>query len=128
MSNEDRKATIERYLAAYNRFDVDGMLAELAPDVRFENVAGGQVNAEATGVEAFRRLAEQGRQLFSEREQRVTALAFESDTARAAITWRGRFTVDVPGGPPAGTFVELQGESEYTFDGARIARLVDRSA
>jgi ketosteroid isomerase-like protein len=128
MSIEDRKATIQRYLAAYDRFDVDGMLAELTPDIHFENVSGGQVNAESTGIEAFRRLAEQGRQLFSEREQRVTALAFEGDTARAAIAWRGRFTVDLPGGPPAGTLLELQGESEFTFDGARIARLVDRSA
>jgi hypothetical protein len=127
MSNEDRKATIERYLAAYNRFDVDAMLAELTPGVRFENVAGGQVNAEASGIEAFRRLAEQGRELFSEREQRVTTLAFEGDTARAVIAWRGCFAVDVPGGPQAGTLVELQGESEFTFDGARIARLVDRS-
>jgi ketosteroid isomerase-like protein len=128
MSDAHRKATIERYLAAYNRFDVDAMLAELAPDVRFENVAGGQVNAEANGIEAFRRLAEQGRQLFSEREQRVTALAFDGDTARAAIAWRGRFAADIPGGPQAGTLIELQGESEFTFDGVRIARLVDRSA
>jgi ketosteroid isomerase-like protein len=127
MSDEQRKATIERYLAAYNRFDVDGMLAELAPEVRFENVAGGEVNAEASGIEAFRRLAEQARQLFSEREQRVTALAFDGDTARATIGWRGRFAVDVPGGLQAGTLVELQGESEFTFDGARIVRLVDRS-
>jgi hypothetical protein len=34
--------------------------------VRFENVADGQVNAAASGIEAFRRLAEQGSQLFSE--------------------------------------------------------------
>lgn len=34
--------------------------------MRFENVADGQVNAAASGIEALRRLAEQGSQLFSE--------------------------------------------------------------
>jgi hypothetical protein len=127
MRHEDRKAVIERYLAAYNAFDIDGMLALLAPDVRFENIAGGQVNAETSGIEAFRQLAEQGRQLFSEREQRITSLAFDGDTARAGIAWRGRFAVDIPDGPRAGSVIELQGESEFGFDGGRIARLVDRS-
>jgi ketosteroid isomerase-like protein len=127
MKHEDRKAVIERYLAAYNAFDIDGMLAQLAPDVRFENIAGGQVNAASSGIEAFRQLAEQGRQLFSEREQRITSLAFDGDTARAGIAWRGRFAVDIPDGPQAGSVVELQGESEFGFDGDHIVRLVDRS-
>jgi hypothetical protein len=45
---------IARYVAAYNRFDVDGMLALLTDDVRFENVSGGQVTASASGAVEFR--------------------------------------------------------------------------
>ena len=127
MDNASRKAVIERYLAAYNAFDIDGMLAVLAPGVRFENLAGETVNAEASGIDAFRSLAEQGSQLFSAREQRLVTLAFEGDTAYADIDWRGTFAVDVPDGPRAGSTVALQGRTEFTFDGARIAKLVDRS-
>jgi len=127
MDNASRKAVIERYLAAYNAFDIDGMLAVLAPGVRFENLAGETVNAEASGIDAFRSLAEQGSQLFSAREQRLVSLAFEGDTAYADIDWRGTFAVDVPDGPRAGSTVALQGRTEFTFDGARIAKLVDRS-
>ena len=127
MDNASRKAVIERYLAAYNAFDIDGMLAVLAPGVRFENLAGETVNAEASGIDAFRSLAEHGSQLFSAREQRLVSLAFEGDTAYADIDWRGTFAVDVPDGPRAGSTVALQGRTEFTFDGARIAKLVDRS-
>ncbi|TQK11738.1 nuclear transport factor 2 family protein [Herbaspirillum sp. SJZ107] len=127
MDNASRKAVIERYLAAYNAFDIDGMLAVLTPDVRFENVAGGTVNAEASGIDAFRSLAEQGRRLFSARAQRLGGLAFDGDTAYADIDWRGTFAVDVPDGPRAGTTLELRGHSAFTFVGERIAKLVDRS-
>jgi ketosteroid isomerase-like protein len=127
MDTASRKAVIERYLAAYNAFDIDGMLAVLAPHVRFENVSGDAVNAEASGAAAFRRLAEQGRQLFSARQQRLVSLAFDGDTAYAGIAWRGTFAVDMPDGPRAGTTLELQGRTEFTFDGDRIVKLVDRS-
>lgn len=127
MDNASRKAVIERYLAAYNAFDIDGMLAVLTPDVHFENLAGGAVTAEARGVDAFRSLAEAGRRLFSAREQRLVSLAFDGDDASAGIAWRGIFAVDVPDGPRAGTTLEVRGHTDFGFDGDRIAKLVDRS-
>lgn len=42
---EGGQALVERYIAAYNSFDIEGMLAQLADDVRFENHAGGQLAA-----------------------------------------------------------------------------------
>jgi ketosteroid isomerase-like protein len=127
MDDARRKTVIEGYLAAYNAFDIEGMLALLAPDVRFRNVADGMVTAETSGVDAFRALAEQGRWLFSARAQRLVSLAFDGDTAYAGIAWRGTLAIDLPDGPRAGTTLELQGRSEFTFDGDRIAVLVDRS-
>ncbi|MBB3228702.1 hypothetical protein FHW69_003344 [Luteibacter sp. Sphag1AF] len=41
MSNSDNKELIDRYLVAYNSFDIDGMLALLSSGVRFENYSGG---------------------------------------------------------------------------------------
>jgi hypothetical protein len=35
--------------------------------------------------------------------------------------------VDMPGGPPAGSVLELVGESEFGFESGRICRIVDRS-
>ncbi|MEI2454708.1 MULTISPECIES: nuclear transport factor 2 family protein [Lysobacter] len=127
MDAAQARALIERYIAAYNAFDIDGMLATLAPQLRFENWSGGQLTAEADGIEAFRVLAEQGAQLFAQREQRVLDLRLDSARAEADIGYRGRLALDLPGGPPAGTVLELQGTSEFGFADGRIARIVDRS-
>jgi hypothetical protein len=120
-------ALIERYVAAYNEFDVDGMLETLSADVRFENWSGGQLTAACDGRDAFRVLAEQARMMFAEREQRVTALAPRGDALVAAIAWRGQLAVDVPGGPAAGTRLALRGESEFVVRDGQLALVVDRS-
>ena len=120
-------ALIERYVAAYNAFDVDGMLDTLSPDVRFENWSGGHLTAASDGRDAFRILAEQARTMFAEREQRVTALAPRGDTLVAAIAWRGQLAIDVPGGPPVGTRLAVRGESEFVVRDGQLALVVDRS-
>ncbi len=127
MNESSKKDLIERYLAAYNAFDVDSMLALLSQDIRFENYCGNVLTAEATGRDEFRRLAERASTLFSEREQRIAALQFNHDAAIATIDYHGTLAMDIPEGPVAGTVIDLQGSSEFSFDHDRIVRIVDRS-
>ena len=127
MDNDDKRQLVERYLQAYNAFDVDGMLAVLSADVVFENHAGGQLTVATRGIAEFRQLAERACALFSEREQRLGALALDREPAVAEIAYRGRLAVDVSGGPAAGTLIELQGRSEFRFADGRISAIVDRS-
>lgn len=126
MVNSEKRELIQRYIDAYNRFDVDGMLAGLAPDVAFENVSAGEVSVATQGRAGFRQLAEQAATLFSERKQTITAWTFRPASVLVAISWRGVFAVDVPDGPRAGTALALHGESEFEFSGGRISRIVDR--
>jgi hypothetical protein len=127
MADARQKDLIDRYLAAYNAFDIEAMLAQLDPAIRFENYSGGQLTADASGIEEFRRLAEQSKGLFVEREQRVTSLAQSGTMLVAEIAWRGRIAADIPGGPPAGTLLEMHGRSEFDFGPAGITKIVDRS-
>lgn len=127
MIDASEKDLIDRYLAAYNAFDIEGMLALLDPAVWFEHHAGGQLSAETTGIEAFRQLAEQSKGLFSEREQRLTGLARDGELLVADIAWRGRLAADIPDGPLAGTLIEMRGRSEFAFGAGGIVSIVDRS-
>ncbi|MCE8043394.1 nuclear transport factor 2 family protein [Halomonas daqingensis] len=127
MDESKQRELIEQYIAAYNDFDIEGMLAVLAPDVEFENYSGGELTASASGIEEFRLLAQRAKGLFTERFQRVTSLVFSQDGATAEIDYRGRLAQDIPGGPKAGSLLELNGTTEFTFGGERIVRIVDRS-
>ena len=127
MLDDAQVQAIHDYIAAYNNFDVDGMLKLLAPEVRFENWSSGQLTAESTGIDEFRRLAEQAKGMFSEREQRITSIKQQDDAIITGIAYRGRLAVDIPNGPPAGTVLDLAGESEFAFQGQLICKIVDRS-
>ncbi|HEU4852570.1 MAG TPA: nuclear transport factor 2 family protein [Telluria sp.] len=127
MHHEEQLSLINRYMDAYNAFDIDGMLATLSPGIRFENYSGDAMTASATGVEEFRELAEHAKQIFAEREQRIVELQTGDDAIVATIAWRGTLADGIPDGPPAGTVLEMQGTSEFAFDGALISRIIDRS-
>jgi len=72
MEAEAKRRLIEHYLAAYNAFDLEGIMSVIHPDIEFKNISGGQVNATAAGEKEFRQLAEQSKSLFSSRKQTIT--------------------------------------------------------
>ena len=53
MEKSEKENLIERYVRAYNDFDVDGMVALLHPEITFQNVSGGEVNAATSGLPSF---------------------------------------------------------------------------
>ena len=85
MSDAEQIDLINRYLEAYNAFDIDGMLATLSPGIRFENYSGDAMTASSTGVDEFRALAEHAKQIFAEREQRIVALDSRDGAVVATI-------------------------------------------
>lgn len=127
MTAKDIQALIERYIAAYNAFDVEGMLALMHPDVLFRNVAGGTVTAEADGIGALRVLAVQSKGLFASRRQKIANLSIEGDRASASIDFMGVLAADVPGGPKAGETLSLSGRSEFEFRDGLFYRITDIS-
>jgi hypothetical protein len=127
MQANEQEQIIQKYIAAYNAFDVDGMLKLLSHEVRFENWAGAQLTTEASGIDDFRRLAHRAKAMFSEREQRITSLKQIADSIIVSIAYRGQLAVDIPDGPRAGTALNLNGESEFTFKDCLISKIVDRS-
>ncbi|MCC5883052.1 MAG: nuclear transport factor 2 family protein [Halomonas sp.] len=127
MDESTKRELIERYIAAYNDFDIEEMLAVLAPDIEFENYAGDELTNSASGIDEFRLLAEQAKRFFTERLQRVTSLTFSEEGVTAEIDYRGRLAQDIPGGPKEGSLIELNGTTEFTFGGGRIIKIIDRS-
>jgi ketosteroid isomerase-like protein len=124
---DSHRALVERYLAAYNAFDVPGMLALLHEDVTFENVAGGQVTASARGREEFRALAEHAATLFTSRRQTIREYRPTEEGAEVEIDYEGVLAADLGPELRAGTTLRLAGRSAFTMRDARIVRLVDES-
>jgi len=127
MTDPFRQALIDAYIDAYNRFDIEGMLAVLSDDVRFEHHAGGDMSVATDGKDEFGKLARVGAALFASRRQEVTAVRDEGDTVVVDIAFHGEVAEDIPDGPGAGTVIEMVGTSEFAFDGGKISRVIDRA-
>lgn len=127
MTDQEKRNLVDRYIGAYNAFDVPGMMATLHPDIRFENVAEGEITASAAGTDEFRALAEHAKELFESRNQTVTSFSANGDGASAEISYEGIIASDLPNGMKAGEVIRLEGRSEFAFKDGRIFSIVDYS-
>lgn len=127
MENEEMQRLIERYLSAYNTFDIQGMLDVLDEDIRFLNIAQGVVTTETQGIPDFRALAEQSVQIFSERRQTIRRIEFTQGGAEVEIDYEATLAVDLPNGMKAGEVLQLQGKSVFQKKGEKLVRIEDHS-
>jgi hypothetical protein len=127
MNEQEKQALIERYIAAYNAFDIDGMMTVIHSRIEFKNVNGGEVTATASGDDEFRQLAEKSKELFTSRRQTINLLEIFDDKAFIDISFESVPAVDFPDGPKAGETMRLDGRSEFEFRDGKISRITDIS-
>ena len=118
---------VARYIDAYNRMNVQAMLDCLSDDVRFINRSNGETTNETHGIEAFRALAEQGVQLFAEREQTILDCIAIDDRAAVRIGYRAKVKTDLPNGWKAGQEVKMTGTSFFMISEGKISEVIDAS-
>lgn len=127
LTNPQKQSLIERYVQAYNAFDVAEMLQDLHSKIVFKNIANGEVNLELTGIEAFEAQAQQAKALFAERQQTITQVDFGEDTVTVQIAYQGVLAQDLPNGLKAGEKIKLNGRSVFKFQEGKIIEIQDIS-
>ena len=118
---------VARYIDAYNRMNVQAMLDCLSVNVRFINRSNGETTNETHGIEAFRALAEQGVQLFAEREQTILDCIAIDDRAAVRIGYRAKVKTDLPNGWKAGQEIKMTGTSFFMISEGKISEVIDAS-
>ncbi|MDY0265403.1 MAG: nuclear transport factor 2 family protein [Sulfurospirillum cavolei] len=118
---------IKRYIEAYNTFDIETMMSTLHPDIAFQNISNGEINAETHGIEAFHTLAEQSKELFTSRKQTITNVKTSENQTYIDVAFEAVLAIDLPNGLKAGETLQLQGRSEFTFRDGKIVSIVDKA-
>ena len=127
MDATQAKLLVEKYIEAYNRFDVAAMLACLQPDVQFEHSTNGDVTVRLASKEAFESQAIRAAAWFSERTQRITAFRWLNEQAEADIDYCAITATDLPNGVKAGAMLRFSGYSRFSFREELIAFIQDFS-
>ncbi len=125
--NKKRKKTIERYIQAYNQFDVEGMIKDLHQDVVFENYSGNELSLSIKGIDEFKNQAETSKGYFSKREQEISNWVIKGDVIEVGINFRATLAIDFPNGMKAGNELSLNGKSIFQFSEGKIVRITDKS-
>ncbi|MFC4098985.1 nuclear transport factor 2 family protein [Paenibacillus xanthanilyticus] len=127
MIQDNVKAIIERYLEAYNAFDLASMIDLLHEEIVFRNVVNGEPNMETKGIPAFRELAEQSAALFASRNQQALQYRHTPDGIEVDIDYTAFLAADLPNGLKAGEQLKLNGKSVFDIRGGQIVRIEDYS-
>lgn len=123
----DREKIIENYIAGYNQFDIDKMMADFDDKIVFENIQNGEVNMTLSGLNEFRNQAEEAKKYFSEREQTITIFSHSENQSEIAIDYHAVLAMDFPNGMQKGQELNLKGKSVFEFLDDKIIRLADIS-
>ena len=108
MQRQEMKDIIDKYIQAYNSFDIDEMLVLMHDDVEFKNISGGNINLTASGIKELRSMAEQAKSLFESRYQKIINYDFENDAASIEIDYEGVLSTDIPNDPKSGERIKLK--------------------
>ena len=123
----ERERIINNYIDAYNRFDVEGMLADIESNIVFEHISDGEPHMSLAGISVFREEAEQARNYFSSRKQTVESYQHREDETEIVISFQAILAVDFPDGLKKGDELTLKGRSIFKFLDNKIIKLTDIS-
>ncbi len=123
----NRETIIQKYIDAYNNFDVEGMVTNLASTVKFVNISDDVINMSITGLEEFKHQAEQAKAYFSERKQSIISFTHNNDQTNIEIDYEAVLAVDFPNGLKKGEKLNLKGRSIFEFYENTITAITDIS-
>ena len=121
------KTIIDQYIQAYNKFDINGMLKNVHPDVEFKNIANDEINVHIQGLETLRVQARDSTKLLKKREMKITQQIITGDMVENSIDFKAVLNVDIPDGPKAGELVKFKGKSIFKFKNMKIISIEDIS-
>lgn len=118
---------IKNYIAGYNEFDIDKMLASCHENIVFENIHNGEITMCLKGLPALRKQAELSKTYFSARKQTIKSFKHYKENTEIEIDYHAVLAIDFPGGLKKGEIVYFSGKSIFVFENAMIVELTDIS-
>jgi predicted RNase H-like nuclease len=103
------------------------MAALLHEEVEFRNISDGEVEVETKGIDAFRELAEQSKDVFSERCQTIKQFMILPNKVEIEIDYEAVLAIDLPIGLNAGEKLKLQGKSIFEIKDEKLYLIEDYS-
>lgn len=123
----ENKAVVEKYIDAYNTFDIEGMLSCFLETALFENMSNSGGSISVQGIAAIKDLANKSKECFTSRKQGITRLHEGNDHIVIEVSYKAVLNIDLSDTLKKGDALELKGVSIFEFKNGKISRLADFS-
>jgi hypothetical protein len=120
-------AFIQKYITAYNRFDIEQIVTLSHPEIVFKNISNGQITAGAIGIAAFQDMVLQAAGMFISRSQTIKSTSQSAKLTLVDIHYQAVLAINLANGMKSGEKLSLQGQSEFECKDNKIFRLTDIS-
>ena len=121
------KAIVEKYIEAYNTFNIEDMLSCFLQTATFENISNSSGSVVVQGIYEIEKLANKSKEFFISRKQEVLRLHEGKDFIVAEILYKAVLNIDFSDTLKKGDNLKLKGVSIFEFKNGKINRLVDFS-
>lgn len=125
MNIEEKRSVIDRYVHAFNSFDVDTMVSVLHPEISYTCISNGTTVFSAAGIEEFRTLGELWQKLFSSRKLTVIELYEKANLTILEISCSAVWAIESPDGMKAGETLVQEGVAEISFREEKLLGIIE---
>ena len=125
MQPQEMKQVVDQYVQAYNTFDIDGMLSLMHEDIIFKIISGIRTNLSTKGKSEFVEIAEQAKEIFSSRCQKIRNYFFDSNKAVVEMDFEGILKLDLDDSITSGERLIFRDKFVFKFKDGLIVSLVD---
>lgn len=125
--NEKREIIIRNFINGYNEFDIEKMVRDVDDKIIFKNIQNEEVNMTINGINDFKKQAEEAKNYFERRHQKITSINHTAQKTEIEIDYFAVLRIDLPNGLKKGQKLELKGKSIFTFQDDKIIELTDIS-
>ncbi len=124
-AHADYKKIVQNYIAAYNNFDIEGMVSNLHRDVTFKNISEGKITLQLVGKKAFLIQATEAKKLFKQREMKILKELYNDNVVEVEIEFTGTFHPHFF--DDSKNSISIKGRSIFSFKDGKIISIEDIS-
>ena len=123
----NNKAIVEKYIEAYNTFNIEEMLSYFLETALFENISNTSGSISVQGISEIKKLANKSKEFFISRKQEIIRMHEGNDHIAVEVLYKAVLNIDFSDTLKKGAALELKGVSIFEFKDGKISRLADFS-
>jgi len=119
------KEIVQKYINAYNNFDIEGMMSCMHTDCIFESRHNGELSFTTKGKHSFRQICSVAKNNYSFRKQIIEGFTSKGELLEVKFYFKGTLAIDLDEMGKKGEKIAFETKSIFEFKNGLIYKLIN---